>query len=392
MSKRDGIRKRGNSWEVCVSLGWDEQEGRYRRRYATVKGTRADAERKKRELLQAIELGTSVDPTKQTIASYLDGWLEYCQYKGLALRTLEGYRGITERYIVPALGNVRLQKLSPMQIERLYSYLLTQGRQRGAGGGLSKRTVLHTHRMLHGALTRAVRLRLIPANPCDAVEPPKPRRKEMHALDEHETTRLLRLLESGEDFVLFLTVLIAVTTGMRRGEILALRWSDIDLEAGTATVRRSLQKTKRSGLIFKEPKTTRSHRTITLPARTIRKLQRHRTQQAQNRLQLGAAYDNQRLVLARGDGSPFNPDTLSLRFRTFRTAHGFSVRFHDLRHTHATLMLKAGESVKVVADRLGHSTAMLTLDTYAHVLPGMDADAAERFDQMLEDAEWAEDA
>lgn len=386
MAKRDGIRKRGDVWEVRVSLGWDDRLKRYRRMSVTVRGTKADAERKRRELLRQLDEGTYVDPTKQTVSSYLKDWLRHCEQRRLAASTIEGYTGICDRYLIPVLGSVPLQKLTPAHIEALYSELLKAG-SGASKRPLSARSVLHVHRVLHSALRRAVRLKLLIGNPCEAVEPPRPRRKEMHALDEQETSRMLALLDAGSDPLMSVAVLVALTTGMRRGEILGLRWSDVDLEAATATVSRSLQTTKITGLAFKEPKTSRSRRTVTLPARTVRTLRAHKKRQAAERLLAGPGYRDQGLVFAEPDGGPYDPAKLSDRFRRFRAANKFTVRFHDLRHTHATLLLKAGVPVKVVSDRLGHSTAMLTLDTYAHVLPGMDASAAEGFDRMLEEAE-----
>lgn len=377
MSKRDGIRKRGNSWEVCIPLGYDEQAKRYRRSYVTVRGTRADAERRRRELLTAKENGTSVDPSRLTVSAYLTGWVQQCEARGLAPRTVEGYESIVKLYLTPRIGSVPLQKLAPAQIEKLYADLLATG--------LSDRTVLHAHRALHCALRRAVRLRLIPANPADAVDAPKPKRTEMHVLDVAGMNRLLRLLREGDDSLLHMAALVAVTTGLRRGELLALRWADVDLDAATVTVQRSLQKTKAAGLSFKEPKTARSRRTVTLPQRTVRELKAHRARQAQQRLLVGLGYNDLDLVFAQADGRPVDPDAISSAFSKFRDDNDFEVRFHDLRHTHATLMLNARQPLRLVADRLGHSTAVLTIDTYAHTLPGQDAEAAEQFDSFLDE-------
>ncbi len=385
MSKGDGIRKRGNNtWEVRVSLGWDERTSRYRRTQATVHGTRADAERKRRELLVALDKGVFVDPSRQSLAEYLEDWLKFCEQKRLSPSTVEGYSGSCHRYIIPALGSLPLQKVTPAHIERFYTDTLEKGSGRGP---VSERTVLHAHRVLHAALRRAVRLRLLAANPCEAVEPPRPKKSEMKALSEAEVVSMMSLLEAEGDELLYGVVVTAVMTGLRRGEILGLKWTDIDLAGGTLTVRRSLLKiSKEKEPILKEPKTARSRRTISLPRRAVDELRTHKTKQARERLMCGAGYRDEDLVFAGPDGSPFDPTKVSQRFLAFRREHGIEARFHDLRHTHATLMLKAGEPVKVVADRLGHATAMLTLDTYAHVLPGMDAGAADRFGQMLEAA------
>lgn len=383
---RGSLRRRSpEGWELTLSVGWDPRKKKYIKKSYTIRArTKAEAQAEQARILSELASGSFIDPTTITVHAYLQDWLAQCKTKGLSARTVEGYEGIVERYLFPALGKIALQKLSPAQVERFYTELLTHGRRRGEGNGLSEQTVLHVHRVLRSALKRAVRLRLLPANPCDAVEPPRPRREEMHALDGRETNRLLDLLSGSDDDILYLSSSLAVSTGMRRGEILGIKWPDIDTKTKTLTVRRSLQKT-RDGLAFKQPKTARSLRTITLTDRALRDLQAHRAKQAEQRLLLGPAYHDDGLVFARPDGRPVDPDAVSQAFAKFRTAHGFKVRFHDLRHTHATLLLKNGEPVKVVSDRLGHSTSVLTLDTYAHVLPGMDAAAAERFERMLDE-------
>lgn len=378
-------RRSPESWELTISGGWDPAQQKYiKKSYAIRVRTKAEAQAEQARILAELASGSFVDPKRVTIRAYLEDWLGHCRTKGLSERTVEGYEGIVERYLQPALGDIMLQKLSPARVERLYTELLVNGRRRGGGSGLSEQTVLHVHRVLRCALKRAVRLRLLAANPCDAVEAPRPRREEMHALDARETNRMLDLLSESEDDLLYMAVSLAVGTGMRRGEIVGLRWPDFDFSAGTASIRRAMRKT-RQGLVLKEPKTRRSARTITLPDRVLRDLQSYKAKQAAHKLRMGSAYHDEGLVFARPDGRRMDPDVISQAFAKFRTAHGFDVRFHDLRHTHATLLLQDGEYVKVVSERLGHSTSVLTLDTYAHVLPGMDRAAAKRFDRMLDE-------
>ncbi|MCP4377573.1 MAG: site-specific integrase [bacterium] len=177
--------------------------------------------------------------------------------------------------------------------------------------------------------------------------------------------------------------LLAVTTGLRRGEILGLRWSDVDLAAGTLTVQQSLEQIK-DGLRFKSPKTHRSRRSLALPAMTVEALRSHRASQAEERLALGVAWEEHGLVCPRPAGAPWAPDTLSTAFAAFVRGSGMKpFRFHDLRHSHATHLLRAGVHPKVVSERLGHSSVGITLDTYSHVLPGMQQDAVRLIDVAL---------
>lgn len=388
MSRRDGIRKRGeNTWEVRVSLGWDEQTKQYRRASTTVRGSRADAERRSRELAMQRDHGVFVDPSRLTVQEYLTDWVNAREAQGLKPSTIQGYRGVCQRYVYPSIGSLPLQKLTPIHMDRLYSHLRKVGSGRGP---VSERTLLSVHRILNAAFVRAVKMRQLTNNPCAAVETPRPQKKEMSALAEQEVVQMLTMLKSSGDPLLYSVVVVAVTTGMRRGEILALRWSDIDLDARVLTVRRSLTgPIKGKGPQFTEPKTAKSRRTIALPEQTIAELRAHRSRQGAQRLLLGVAYQDTGLVFAEADGMPLNPNKVSSRWLEFRRENDVRVRFHDLRHTHATLMLKDGVPLKVVSDRLGHSTAVLTLDTYSHVLPGMDAAAAERFGKILREASSA---
>lgn len=388
MSRRDGIRKRGeNTWEVRVSLGWDEQTKQYRRASTTVRGTRADAERRSRELDMQRDHGVFVDPSRLTVKEYLTDWVNGREAQGLKPSTIAGYRGVCERYVYPNIGSVALQKLTPIHIDRLYSHL----RKSGCGNGpISERTILSVHRILNAAFVRAVKMRQLAVNPCTAVETPRARKKEMRALTEREVVQMLTALKSWGDPLLYSVAMVAVTTGMRRGEILALRWSDVDLQARALTVRRSLSGSLTGkGPQFTEPKTSKSRRTIALPDQAIAELKAHRSRQRAQRLLLGSGYRDEGLVFAEPDGGLFNPDKISVRWHAFSRENKINARFHDLRHTHATLMLMSEVPLKVVSDRLGHSTAVLTLDTYSHVLPGMDAAAAERFGHILREASSA---
>ena len=373
------VRKRGKeSWAIVLDLGRDA-DGKRRQKWHSVKGTKRDAEREMARLVNSLNVGDYIEPSKIRVSEFLAKWLEDYAKANVSPKTYERYEQIIDSSIVPKLGAHRLADLRPMHIQGFYSEAMRDGRRDGKGG-LSAQTVLHFHRLLHKTLAQAVKWQLLARNPADAVDPPKPEKKSMRALDEGETAELLRYVEGS---LLYMPVLLAVTTGLRRGEILALRWQDIDMDRAQATIVRSLEQTK-EGLRFKRPKTERSSRNVALPSFVVEALKRYRVEQATHRLKLGLVYEDQDLICARDNGAAIPPDTLSTNFAsTIRRSTMSHVRFHDLRHTHATQLLKHGVHPKVVSERLGHSKIGITLDTYSHVMPGMQEDAALKMDAVL---------
>ena len=372
------IRKRGkNAWAIVLDIGHDEA-GKRRQRWHSVKGTKRDAERELAQLINELNTGAYVEASRLTVSAYLKDWIADAETR-VAAKTAERYRDIIDGHISPALGNIQLAKLKPLHIQRFYAECLVSGRRKGSGG-LSAQTVLHLHRVLRRALEQAVMWQLLMRNPADAVRPPRPERRQMTALDETQTAALLNSLRSSRHYA---PVVLAVSTGMRRGEILALRWSDIDFGSNQLSVSRSLELTK-NGLNFKTPKTAKSRRRIALPQVTARMLSAHKVSQAADKLRLGPAYHDNDLVFARRDGTPWRPDSFSSQFSALVRYHKLPhVRFHDLRHTHATQLLKQGVHPKIVSERLGHSNIAITLDTYSHVLPGMQESAIEALDASL---------
>ena len=376
------IRKRGEkSWAVILDIGRDET-GKRRQRWHSVKGSKKDAQRELTRLLREMDTGSYIEPNKINVSDYLDRWLADYAKHNVAGKTYERYAEIVKNHLKPALGQHALAKLQPLHIQGHYSKALAEGRKDGKGG-LSAQTVVHHHRVLHAALKQAVRWQLLARNPADAAEPPRPARQQMRALDETQTVELLNTAKRSR---LYRPIFMAVTTGMRRGELLALRWNAIDLDAGVLSVREALEQTK-DGLAFKQPKTGRSRRTVDLPQIAIDELRRHKVEQAKHRLSLGKLYQDNDLVFPRPDGTPWAPDRFSSSFAAMiRRAKIIGLRFHDLRHTHATQLLKQGVHPKVVSERLGHATVAITLDTYSHVLPGMQRQAVDQLDATLRSA------
>ena len=260
-----------------------------------------------------------------------------------------------------------------------YAKALKSGRRDGTGG-LSPRTVHHMHRILKQALATAVRWRVLPYNPLEFVDPPKVERGKMKALDPAETARLLAHFRPTRMFV---PVLLAALCGLRRGEIAALRWASVDLSRRQVSVVESTEQTAK-GVRFKETKSGRA-RTVALPALVVDELRKARIGQAEELLRVGVRLTDQTHIVAQADGQPLQPNSLTHEFvRLLAKARGLPrIRFHDLRHTHATQLLSNGVHPKVAQERLGHSSVGITLDLYSHVLPGMQEDAAAKVDAAI---------
>ncbi len=372
---RGTIRRRGkHSWQIAVSAGFDPKTGRRIRIWRTVRGTRKDAERELARLLHEAAHGTLVDPGRATVEEWLRTWLDL-KRPTLSTKTYERYEEIVRLHLVPALGQIRLHRLHPHHVQRLYADLLEAGKH--------PRTVLDVHRTLHAALETAVRQQVVGRNVCDAVEPPKVPSRELRVLTEEELRTVLRAAEGTR---LYVPILLAALCGLRRGEVLALRWGDVDLERGVLYVRRSLEET-RWGLAFKEPKTGRS-RAVAMPPQVAEALRRHRKAQLEERLQQGPAWQDYDLVCPAANGAPWWPSNFRREFERFwRTLPVPPFTFHALRHTHATHLIRSGADIRTVAARLGHSTPTLTLNTYGHELPGAQEEAVRR----LVDRLWGPD-
>jgi integrase len=318
------------------------------------------------------DTGIDINPAKMTVSEFLARWLRDYARPHVAPSTLSRYTQIAGR-LSHLLGTLPLQGLRPSHIQDAYGRL--------SADGLAARTVLHHHRVLREALMHAVRWQLLAVNPADGVTPPRPERTEMRALDPVEVGHLLYGCDDPELRTISFT---AVATGMRLGELLGLKWGDVDLEGQTAYLVRSVQYLTETGVSFRPMKSAKSRRSIALSAETVRVLREHRGRQIEARLAVGPGYEDNDLVFADTGGHPIAPYSVSGRFRRLARRLGlYPLRFHDLRHTAATLMLRADVHPKVVSERLGHSSIAITLDTYSHVIPSMQRDAADAIDALL---------
>lgn len=368
------ITKRGESWTVRIFLGRDAK-GKRKYSNKTVRGTKKDAQKALNSMLRDADLGLIGDSQRQTLSEYLDIWLETIAKPRLEYRTFKDYGDLLRRYVREPLGNIKLSNLKAVHIQKLYGEMLERG--------LSPRIIRYTHATLSSALKEAVKLDILPRNVATLVQLPKKIQKEMDVLSKDESILFLQTLE-GERFEMLFS--FALASGMRCQEYLGLQWKDINFEQGTATVQRAVVWHRTGGgWHFGRPKTAKSRRTIPLPSSVMQELRRHRLRQNEERLKLGACWHQNDLVFASEIGTPLNPPNVTRHFKRILKKANIrtSIRLYDLRHTTATLLLQAGINPKIVSERLGHSTIILTLDVYSHVLPNMQKDATDQLEQMI---------
>lgn len=377
-------RKSADTWQLRIFRGRDGS-GRQLCDYHTIQAsTKREAEAARTRILHALDTGGYVQPSRLTVGEYLESWLADYAAHNVARCTYDRYESIIHHHLVPAIGTIKLNQLTAASIERLYANELQGGRADGKGG-LCPQTVIKHHNVLRAALKRAVRLGLIVASPCDRVDPPRTKRVEMNVLDEYETERLLSAARAVDSPSFYIAVLLAANVGLRRGEVLALRWADVDFEVGALQISRSLQRS-REGLAFGEPKTSTSRRRLSLDVETVAELKTHRARQDAHRLSVGDTWQDNDLVCAGPMGEPWHPNNLTRCFGRLAKQLELDVRLHDLRHSHASQLIRAGASAKVVQERLGHASAGFTLTVYGHLLPGMQDEAVSRLADVREKA------
>lgn len=368
------VRQRNKgSWEIRYGL---PRDGKVRRKFLseTVRGTKAQAQAVLRDRITAIETGNYVTKDKETVAEFMTRWRETYAASNVTLKTQQGYRGIIERYINPALGSIRLQSLTSRQIQGLYGAMQSSG--------LGTPSIVATHRVLKEALGHAVKWNTINRNAADATSPPRIKRKSMEMWDVPDINRFL---DGAFDDPFYPVYFLAVLTGLRRSELFGLKWDAVDLAASTLQVVRTLQRITNHGLVQGQPKTDRSRRSIDLAPAAVALLHDVRGTQMEQQLDYGELWESTGFVFTHINGLPMDPDRVSKEFPKLVRAQGLPhLTFHGLRHAHATLALAAGVKPKVVSERLGHSSIAVTMDIYAHCMPGMGAEAALAVERLLD--------
>jgi len=378
---KGSIRQRSKgSWEVCLDVGTNAT-GKRIRHFESVKGTKRVAQQRMHELLHTLEQGAYIKPTRLTVAQFLEEWLRDYVRTNTAPRTAERYQEIVRIHLIPALGSFPVLVLQPHHIQKYYGSALESGRRDGKGG-LSAQTVHHHHRVLYEALKYGVKHGILVRNVAEAVDAPRPERKELAILAASDVQLILDACKETSYYVLFFTL---AYTGLRRSEMLGLRWGDVDLQKSTLSVVQVLHQLRGGKYIFREPKTKRSRRQIALSPSLAIVLWEHRLKQEHAGKLLGKPLESADLVFSHPDGRPIRPDSVTRAFPEIAESVGLrGVRLHDLRHAHATILLQQGVNPKIVQERLGHSSVSTTLDIYSHVLPGLQEAAARQFDESLE--------
>ncbi|MEV1145994.1 tyrosine-type recombinase/integrase [Micromonospora sp. NPDC049799] len=352
-----------DGFAAVLDVGWGE--GKRSRKWVYGK-TEREVLGKLVDLRRRQEQGQNLAAAPRTVGEWLDEWLRMKERDGTRPSTLQGYRKLIENHVRPALGRLALDKLTPTVIRRLLA--------EKTDAGLSATTVRHIHGLIRNSLGDAEREELVHRNAAKSVRPPAMRQVERRALGVDEAKRLLDVLRGHRLEGLYVC---ALTVGLRRGELLGLAWSDIDFDAGTLTVRQTVQ---RAGgrLQLVAPKTERSRRTVPVPAQTLALFRAHRRQQAADRLAAGERWQDHGLVFPSKVGTPMDPDHIDRTWHKIRVAAGLDwLRLHDLRHACATFLLVSGASPRTVMKVLGHSQIGLTMNTYAHVLPEIERAAVD---------------
>ena len=373
-------RRKDGRWQGSVLLGYDAETGRPRRKYFYGQ-TRKEVQEKINKIAVKIQAGTYREPARITVEEWFTTWLN--DYMRLSLRptTWDSYEYQVKGHIIPALGHLKLSELQTAHIQRLYNDKLKGGRLDGKPGGLSPKSIRIIHTVIHSCLEQARKEHLITINPASAVRLPKLEQREIRYLDSGEIKTFLEVARDSKHFAAFF---LALNTGMRRGEILGLRWKDVDFEEGQLTVNQGLVRVSGEGLVFQEPKTKLSNRTISLSPMVVKVLREHKKRQNEYRLLLGGAYNKDLdLVFANELGEPVCPRAFTRIFERLTKGAGLAVSFHDLRHTFATMALEEGVSVKTVQETLGHHSAAFTMDVYASTTDKMKREAADKVGGLL---------
>lgn len=368
------FRKRGNTWSYTVDVGKDPATGKRKQKSKGGFKTKKEAQQALNEVMSKVYKGDYQEPEKMNIKEFMNEWLEVYAKNKVKETTLKNYKRAVDSRIVPALGMIQVNELKNHHAQKFVNDLIEEG--------LSARYIEYCMTVLHGAFENAVKKEILDKNPTKYVEMPRARKRDYKTWSSEQVKQFMRYakLESLLYYPIFLT---AVGTGMRRGELLGLTWDNIDFDKGDITVRQSLIYDE-EGFRFSTPKTEGSIRAIALDDNLCKELKKHQIKQKEMKLLFGQGYDDHNLVFAREDGKPMYPRQLAIVFnRIIKQANVPKIRIHDLRHTHATLLLELGVNPKIVAERLGHSSVKITLDVYSHVTTEMQKDTAKKLEKFI---------
>ena len=367
------IRERAKGvWQIRYD-GAPDIDGKTKKIAETVRGSKREAERVLRERVGAVDAGAYIEKSDTKVSEFMDRWLSTYVATNTSLKTQEGYRYFITTHINPLLGSIPLQRLTGSHVQQLYAVMLDKS--------LSAMTILHCHRILKGALSRAVQWGELIRNPADSATPPRPEKKELKTWDAETFQRFLHAARDSKfrDFYH-----LAALTGLRRSEICGLKWSDVDLDQGSLRVVRTLQRIEGMGLVEGQPKTARSRRTIALSPGATELLRSIRAQQAERRLVAGEVWKGNDHVFTTLEGAPIGGSRVSIDFAKIVREHNLPhLTLHGLRHTAASLMIAGNVHARAIADILGHSSISITMDVYGHLLNDTQRDAVNVLDEQL---------
>jgi integrase len=371
------IRSRGKgTWELTLDLGRDA-EGKRKRKFVTVKGTKAQAQQRLRAMLSLTDKGIPVATTKITFSQWLTKWMAGYVIPKLRQKTIERYQGLIDKHLVPYIGHVELTKLTPIDVATLEAKLLDNG--------MAPKGVEMVHNVISGAYKYAVSMEVAWRNPVKSVTPPKVIRKEVEPPEIAKVRGILSLAEA-EEHPLFACFHLIAYTGLRRGEAIGLRHQDLNLEAGTISIVQTIIRSLHKGIIVEPTKTNAGRRMIDLDDETIDVLRAHLGKQLLRRMELEGSYEDNGLVFPGPLGEPLNPMAVTRGFQSFAKRMGFNGgKVHDLRHFHASVMLQNGQSLLLVSKRIGHASVSTTGDVYGHLLPGWQKEAANAFAKAMKE-------
>ena len=383
------VIKRNNSYLVTVSAGYDIN-GKQIRKTATFRPDSALTAKQQEKALnefvvlfeKKVQEGQVLDSSIR-FASFAEKWFNDYAEEQLAPKTIERYKSLMTR-INQAIGNIRLDKLQPHHLISFYKNLAEDGMNEKTGGKLSAKTIQHHHRLISAILNTAVQWQLLFANPTQRVKPPKVTQREISYLDEYQAQEMIRLLNN-EPLKYRTALILAIYSGLRRGELCGLKWQDVDFNNNTLSVRRSIQALSNKGIFEKSPKNNSSLRTIKLSNEAVLFLNEHKKWQEEEKHKLGSKWVDGDYIFTQWNGEVIHPDTLTGYFGKFAKKNNLpkGVTLHSLRHTNATLLIAGGMPIRTVASRLGHAQTSTTTNIYTHALQSAEAKAAEVLEDML---------
>src|SRR5262249_35074755 len=351
------LARRGErSWRLKYDLSTTTGKRR-ETRYVTLHGTKKEAQEEAARILASVTNGQHVNPSRESLSQFAERWLRDWAAQNVSNKTFTRYEQLLRKHICARVGSVPIQRLRAVDLQGIYAAM--------AADGMADRTRLHTHRVLHRMLRHAAQWGVVHQNVATLVDAPTVRAKEIEILSPQGVRVVLQTLRGRS---LYPIAAVALATGLRRGELLAVRWRDIDFEAATLKVERALEQTKRGGLVFRAPKTRYGRRTVSLPPSTVAELRAHRKAQAEQRLALGlgkASEDS--LVFATWDGSIRSPNALTKEWTLALKRAGLKATFHSLRLSHASTLIASGLDVLTISRRLGHGSPAITLGVYGHL-------------------------